>query len=176
MQRTNSGWSVQVKTTDLVGWGHWWLSWLTSYLPNQIWTLHIRCHQRVPYFECLLLFTQGGLWEDQSCWTRPSCSRVAAEMWCQSEVPRFWSLASWLQWAANWASWEIQDPGDWRYWILHHVQRIWPPGSVLQCGEYYVLVLVWLVQDSLPFPSIWSCIFSSPYSYLNIKSASSVLF
>lgn len=87
-----------------------------------------------------LILIQGGLWKDQSCGSRPSCSRVAAEMWCQSEVSRFRTLASRLQRLANWASGQIQDPGDWRHWILHHVQRIWPPRSVLQCGECYVLV------------------------------------
>lgn len=92
--------------------------------------------------QCLLIFSQGRLWTDQSCWSRPSCSRVAAEMRSQSEVSRFRTLASGLQRTANWASGQIQDPGNWRHRILHHVQRVWPPGSVLQCGEYNVLVLV----------------------------------
>lgn len=123
-------------------------------------------HQHVPYFECLLILTQGGLWKDQSCGSRPSCSRVAAEMWCQSEVSRFRTLAPRLQRTANWASGQIQDPGDWCHWILHHVQRIWPPGSVLQCGEYYVLVPL-----SFTFPShmFIVCLFVFPLNRFNIS-------
>lgn len=102
-------------------------------------TKHVRFHQHAP---CLLILVQGGLWQDQSCGSRPSRSRVAAQMRCQGEVWRLRTLPSWLQRAANWASGKIQDPGDRRHWILHHAPRIWPPGSVLHCGKYYVLVPV----------------------------------
>lgn len=83
-----------------------------------------------------VLHLQGGLWKNQSRWSGPSRSGVAAQMRCQSEVSRFWSLAARLQRAANWGSGQIQDPGDRRHRVLHHVPRVWPPGWVSVCGRF----------------------------------------
>lgn len=108
--------------------------------------------------------TQGGLRADQGRGSGPSCSRVAAEVWCQSEVWGFRALASWLQRAANRAARKIQDPGDWCYRILHHVPRIWPPRSVLQCGQYHILPHFHEPDSHL------HCLFSSIRFSINAKA------
>lgn len=138
-----------------------------SSLPDFAWTNLVASGN----WASMLLLTQGGLWEDQGCGSGPGGGRVAAEVRCQSEVRGFRALASRLQRAANRAPGQIQDPGDRCHRILHHVPRIWPPRSVLQCGQYHLslIYIFWpthSVMFSLQFTQDKQSSTSHPESWL----------